>query len=1086
MKFSKYITINQQFQRSVEITKDISDVDSLKGFICPESSKNLLENMVKNIEAGQCSFTWTGTYGSGKSSLVLLLSALISSDKKLNNVANDKVGKDLGKSISKTISPKASRLIIPIIGRPECIIETFKTSLKGIYKNTEKIKNSDDIIQLLEKESKKGDGIIIFVDEMGKFLDGAVAGKTDVYIFQQLAELANRSNGKIILVGILHQSFTEYSRSLSVSLRDEWQKIQGRFVDLAVNVAGEEQLALIGSAITYSKPYHKIEVIKTIADNISNNKNIDIKNMQKSLEQTFPLHPIVSCLLGPISKRKFGQNQRSIFAFLVSSEAGGFKDFINNTDFNKNTLFKPSALYDYLRFNLETSIIGSSDASKWIAGVEAIKRCEEKGGDLHHVDLLKTIVLIDMFSKQAGISANKEVLLTITKDKKTLDKLLGDLKKWSIIIYKKYQDTFSIYGGSDFNIDEALQEASSRITSVNLSLISEIAHLRPILAKKHYHITGAMRWFDIKLQFSDEFEKIESGNNKSCGSLVIFLNKKSDLSAIRKKINYDEYPALFSFASNYDEIIEYGKDLEAYKWILENKSELTGDLVARQEIIERITSLQTIIESKVQSNIFKSTWYGKSTEYKNAKQGELSSIISKICDEELYPNAINIKSELVNRDKPSGSANTAVNNLVKAMVAEEGEPDLGFEGFPAEKGLYKIFLEKTGMYKDTGDDFWEYCEPDDSSSLKILWTETDAYLKKNDIVELEKIIEYWSKKPFGIKKGMSTILLMAYLKTREDKVAVYLDTVYSPIVDDLFVDYMLKNLKKTSIKWVALSKAKIDFLQKIKYELGDILKDVDDNPLHIAREIIFVFDSLSKWTIRTRTFDKKTIELRNALGKANDPYKLLFTDLKKIFDKEKDMIKDFGKSFRQIIEFYPSKMEEVGRLLSDELQVMITPGNIGDLHERARKVFEQKSDLRVGAFAGRLKELRVNEDGTMFVNDLSGIAGFASNVATDEWIDLDFERSKQEIAILCTEFKKVELYTYVNNNDPERTAFACMIGSGRNVETFTTDFTVLKGKSKEIAKTKKELEKILDNSNNKDINRAAIIELAKDYLGKEN
>ena len=49
------------------------------------------------------------------------------------------------------------------------------------------------------------------------------------------------------------------------------------------------------------------------------------------LEACWPLHPVVACLLGPISRRRFGQNQRSIFGFLNSSEPHGFQDFLNDT-----------------------------------------------------------------------------------------------------------------------------------------------------------------------------------------------------------------------------------------------------------------------------------------------------------------------------------------------------------------------------------------------------------------------------------------------------------------------------------------------------------------------------------------------------------------------------------------------------------------------------------------------------------------------------------------------------------------------------------------------------------------------------------
>ena len=85
---------------------------------------------------------------------------------------------------------------------------------------------------------------------MGKFLEHALINKeTDIYIFQQIAEIVNRSSGKLIFIGILHQSFQEYTRNLTKSIRDEWAKIQGRYIDFSINAVGEEQIELISRAI---------------------------------------------------------------------------------------------------------------------------------------------------------------------------------------------------------------------------------------------------------------------------------------------------------------------------------------------------------------------------------------------------------------------------------------------------------------------------------------------------------------------------------------------------------------------------------------------------------------------------------------------------------------------------------------------------------------------------------------------------------------------------------------------------------------------------------------------------------------------
>ena len=84
---------------------------------------------------------------------------------------------------------------------------------------------------------------------MGKFLEAAAQNNADVYILQQLAEAASRSKGRFLIIGVLHQAFEEYAHRLSHEMRDEWAKIQGRFIDLVVNAAGEEQIDLISRAI---------------------------------------------------------------------------------------------------------------------------------------------------------------------------------------------------------------------------------------------------------------------------------------------------------------------------------------------------------------------------------------------------------------------------------------------------------------------------------------------------------------------------------------------------------------------------------------------------------------------------------------------------------------------------------------------------------------------------------------------------------------------------------------------------------------------------------------------------------------------
>ena len=166
--------------------------------------------------------------------------------------------------------------------------------------------------------------MILFLDEMGKFLEAAARDGSDIYVFQQLAEAASRSEGRFLVIGVLHQAFEEYGQRLSHEARDEWAKIQGRFIDLAVNTAGDEQIGLMARAIESDHcPPTPGGLASSVAALAWRGPAGDSVRFASMLEGCWPLHPVVACLLGPVSRRRFGQNQRSIFGFLNSAEPHG-------------------------------------------------------------------------------------------------------------------------------------------------------------------------------------------------------------------------------------------------------------------------------------------------------------------------------------------------------------------------------------------------------------------------------------------------------------------------------------------------------------------------------------------------------------------------------------------------------------------------------------------------------------------------------------------------------------------------------------------------------------------------------------------
>lgn len=88
---------------------------------------------------------------------------------------------------------------------------------------------------------------------MGKFLEYSAQEENDIHFYQDLAEAASRSHGKLIVIGILHQAFRQYSSKLGNEIQNEWAKVQGRYADIPLISSSDETIELLSKAISISE-----------------------------------------------------------------------------------------------------------------------------------------------------------------------------------------------------------------------------------------------------------------------------------------------------------------------------------------------------------------------------------------------------------------------------------------------------------------------------------------------------------------------------------------------------------------------------------------------------------------------------------------------------------------------------------------------------------------------------------------------------------------------------------------------------------------------------------------------------------------
>ena len=559
------------------------------------------------------------------------------------------------------------------------------------------------------------------------------------------------------------------------------------------------------------------------------------------LEASWPLHPIVACLLGPISRRRFGQNQRSIFGFLNSSEPHGFQDFLNHA--GNDELYGPDRLWDYLRSNLEPSILASPDGHRWALAAEVLERCESIGGDVLHIKLLKTIGVIDLFKERSGLVANSELLRSCFPEtpRRTLEKALSQLDNWSFTIFKKFLDARAIFAGSDFDIDQAVRAALDEIDEIDFKELKSLAGLQPLLAKRHYHETGALRWFDVNVVPVSGLVEFAANLEPENGAIGQFL-----LAIPTEGENEDHAEELCLKAASYSgawdivvgtskrswAVVPLARELFALESVSNEHPELAGDSVARREVSARLAALQALLEMELHKAFDNALWFQKNRQPKRLRQAELNSIASELADRRFEQSPC-LHNELLNRQKPSSNAIAAQNNLLRRMALNEGEPRLGIEGFPAEGGLFASVLEATGLYTQEGEG-WRVASPItsgvDPCRLAPMWKEAFDYVKKhaNRTVAVSELFNEWRKPPFGVKDGLMPILAVAFVLSQRDKLAVYRNGIFRAKFADVDVDYLAKDAGSIQLRWMDLS----DVARRLLSGMAEVVRGLDkDNEL---------------------------------------------------------------------------------------------------------------------------------------------------------------------------------------------------------------------------------------------------------------
>lgn len=1096
-KLSDLVHVESRFGRSVNLERDFFEQIPLKGYVLTTTARSILHRIGQSLEntSGARAWTLTGPYGSGKSAFALFAAKLLGPDsdkdvqyaRELIKRQDESLWNSLF-SAKKSASRKRSLYPILVGGSREPI---SKALLRGLIKSIKHFGLENQsfmlvevramldavtageaisgrrVIELFEQTARelsqlrnRGNGLLVVIDELGKLLEYAAAHpqKSDIFLLQGLAEAAKRSKEHpLLLITILHQTFDHYVERLDRAQKEEWMKVQGRFEDAAFQEPTDQLLRILSNAILHSGQECAVLSLKQEGERLSKEayhlglipSSLNTENGLELLEKCVPLHPTVALVLGQ-AFRRLGQNERSLFAFLTSGEPYGFQEFLANNilEAHSTATLRLDHLYDYLVTALGSGLYVQSSGKKWAEIESSLNRL--LNSTTLQVRLIKTIGLLHIIGELGHIKPSREFLRFTLADKtnshKDIDQALDQLQKRSIIIYRQHSEGFSLWEGSDVDIEDRLTEARTHI-DINESLARNLAkHFkpRPLIARRHSFRTGNLRIFEVRYTDIYCFEEALKEPFSNFDGLIIYAVALNDyeIKVITKKTEDPELSklpqVLIGVPHQTKGLREAVLEVACLRWVKENTPELEADRTARRELDARLVQTEELVEKLLQSFMDSNmkgmsasmsdgcTWYYRGKPANIRSERSLQQYLSEICDKVFSKSPI-IHNELINRRHISSSAAAARRELIEAMLNRGEKEKLGIEGFPPQLSIYFSLLQESGIHREEKGR-WGFFPPKEKTDAKIkaVWKAIDDFFTETETQRLSvaELFDQLKQPPYGLKSGPLPLLLFAALLHYDTEIALYENESFVPSLSAAISERLIKSPDKFQIQRFRIAGVRAEIFARFAKTLLQTpghISNKKPNLLSVVRPLTRFAAGLPTYTKNTQRLSPTTLRVRNALFQAREPDQLLFAQLPEACglspfaatdQRDSAEIENFFKSLRaslsELQRAYNDLIIELEKLLRSAFSLKRTGTEAyKELQGRAQPLLDLTVEPKVKSFI-----LRTIDKDLDLIGWIESIATFFTNRPPASWNNSDLARFEIGLTEISRSFLHIELLSF--------------------------------------------------------------------------
>jgi len=1140
------IGVNAHYTRSINLERDANSTSVVQSYVPTSRVLRTLERVAETFGEVRAPRAWSlvGPYGAGKSSFAIFFAHLLSGhDKEASKVAVDVLKKadgplgeryaalgegghghcyvlltgspePLGLRLTQSLADAAAAYWADKPGRsPAVVAHLRKLADQQAIKASELISAIKKLQDAIAKSG--GNGLLIVIDELGKFLEYEARHEdvNDIYLLQSLAEHAYEGHkANLSLVVMLHQSFDQYAKGLGEALKNEWAKIQGRFENIPFLESTEQVLRVVASAFASKltevewEKIHKssVKVATRLEKNQALPGALDADEAAGLFTSCYPLHPL-SALLLPVLCHKVAQNERTLFSYLGSLEPHGLQNSLERIKKIGDWVY-PWEIYEYFIMNQPAALSDSITHRRWAEVVTAVERLGDAPDA--EIQLLKAIGLLNIVGNQGGFKASKDLVGLCLETNALAKKAIQALVAKSIVHYRKFSSEYRVWQGTDFDLNLQVEEALSKLGHFNLAEQLNSRHsLLPIVARRYSIQTGTLRYFEPWFADAETFEKL---TEKAGSARIVFYlaNKHDDIDELQERVkgSFSDLDVVV-ICQQGEQLRDAVGEVLSLEKVRKSAQELNSDPVAQREYKDRyqaaLSEEQRLLNSLV-DNPSENRWYWQAKPLSVGSKRSLQAVLSEVLGK-VYSAAPIIKNELINRDKPSSQANAARNKLVQAMLLQAETDDLGIDKFPPEKAIYRALLMVSKLHVQTPDGHWGFQGPsskrisDDPCNFYEVWKRIEGFLDdtENAPQSFDRLTSELRSPPYGIKAGVLPMLYFAVVMAHQHELAIYENGAYTPYLSPEKVERFLRRPDEFTVQRFRVSGLNNSIFQEYSKSLYGDKKE--RSLLSLAKPIAKFIGDLPAYTQSTsHHLSEQAKAVRNAFRLSKSPVKLLLEDIpealgvsvKHLQGGEEGVKKLSGAltaTLRELKYCHPNMLKEMQVLLADAFG-LDSNLDLVDLRKTLYGRYVGLDQYTVDREGQRAFILRLTNQQDSDEAWFKGLMIFLSHVSIEKWVDKDRDTAEYRLGELSRklhDLEKLRIHYESMGSKLDGDFDVYLLRSiKKGAPHYDEVVAVDQHRHEAISEAKKALKKELDDVMDNELKLAVLAELVDEFLGE--